>query len=249
MAFGLIKNEIFVQNGMRLRYGMGYNLWSILPFQFFSLCMIYMLLQEKKVKIYKVILMCIVAIYIGVMTDTKTSVFATLLCTFLLYCIQSKKFINWNHLNWMVGIPIILVIISLFATYAYATEIPIFVKIDKILNHRLMYQAIGLNEYGVHLLSNPEVQYIVIGNDYFALDNLYINLLVKWGIVATVIFLLIFSYLIKYCINVRNIKLLCIVTFMCLMAIVWSRLLVFIEAEFLVCFGEVFSKRYEQRKI
>ena len=33
-CLGIVKNDVFILNETRVRYGLGYNVWSILPFQF-----------------------------------------------------------------------------------------------------------------------------------------------------------------------------------------------------------------------
>ena len=87
-------------------------------------------------------------------------------------------------------------------------------------------------------------------SNYFCKEtNNYINLLIAWGIVALIVILFVYSYLIKYCIRMENIKLLIIIMIFVFTAIMWSRLLVLIEAEYLVCFSEAFKdKRLRDKK-
>ena len=99
------------------------------------------------------------------------------------------------------------------------------------------------------MFANPNVEISMIEGNYFGIDNQYMNLLITWGVAALIIVLLIYSYLISYCIKYKNIKLLVIVLSMLMIAMIWSRLIVLIEAEYLVCFGEVFAnKRIRNRE-
>lgn len=46
-CLGIVKNDVFILNETRVRYGLGYNVWSILPFQFLALCFMYLYLTQK----------------------------------------------------------------------------------------------------------------------------------------------------------------------------------------------------------
>lgn len=249
VIFGLVENKQFVLNGIRERKGLGYSVWSILPFQFFSLCILYIYFHKKKVRLYKVILINIAAIYIGIVTDTKTSIIATVFCTLVIYGMQNIHIKSWKRLRWMMILPEMLAAVSFLITYFFTKGNFFLEKINLLLNHRFMYQSFGLNRYGISLFANPNVEISMIEGNYFGIDNQYMNLLITWGVAALIIVLLIYSYLISYCIKYKNIKLLVIVLSMLMIAMIWSRLIVLIEAEYLVCFGEVFAnKRIRNRE-
>ena len=46
-CLGIVKNDVFILNETRVRYGLGYNVWSILPFQLF-----YVFVPDAKKGIY-----------------------------------------------------------------------------------------------------------------------------------------------------------------------------------------------------
>lgn len=241
-AAGFVDNEVSVQGNERVRYGLGYNVWSILPFQLYSICMFYVYFAKKKVQLYTIFLMLLLSAVIGVLTSTKTSFLLSSIGLLIMYFFQKRKIRHWNRLKWMTMIPTILTVCSFAMTILYANGNALLNKLNIILNYRLTYQSIGLKEYGIDIFANPDMKSVIDEADYFGIDNQFMNLAVTWGIIALIIVVLIYSYLIRYCILNENIKLLIIVIAMMLMAMMWSRLLVLIEAEYLVCFSDIFSK-------
>lgn len=248
VMIGVIENTQFLLNGVRERKGLGYNVWSILPFQFYSLCVFYMYIQKKKIRIYKVILMNVLALYIGIVTDTKTSVIMTFSSTFLIYWIQTMRIRNWKRLRWLIVLPEMLAISSYLITCLYGQGGAFWKKINTLLSNRLMYQSTALNRYGITLFANPSVKSILSPESYFGIDNQYMNLAVTWGIIALVVVLLVYSYLIKYCIENKDLKLLVIILSMLFMSMIWSRLVVLIEAVYLVCFSDVFANKKSRNR-
>lgn len=136
----------------------------------------------------------------------------------------------------------------MLAVYFYAKGNNFFVKLNDTLNNRLIYPAIGLEQYGINIWANPDFEMIANADEYFGIDNNYMNLLIAWGIVGLVVVLFMYSYLIRYCIENENLKLLIIVTYMSVIALMWSRLLVLIEAEYIVCFSNVFSTDRQKKQ-
>lgn len=245
---GVIENEMVIQNDTRIRYGMGYNVWSILPFQFMSLCMMYFYLSKKKIRIVQMVGLICLSYFIGVVTDTKSSVIITAVGIVCLYLSERIRVKNWKKLRWITLIPVILTLLSLVATYLYSKGIGLFIKLNAISNNRLVYPALGFSRYGVGLLANPDVEVSADPSSYFGIDNNYINLLIVWGVIALIVVLFMYSYIIRYCLENEDIKLLVIVLIMLGTALMWSRLLVLIEAEYLICFSNVFATPTRRKK-
>lgn len=238
---GIIKNELFIVEETRRRYSLGYSVWSILPFQYLGLCLIYLYNKRKNIWIGEVLILNVIAAAIGVLTDTKSSILFTVVGTFALYLSRFIKIKKWRKIRWMIWLPEALTLVSMVAVYFYARGNSFFARLNGILNNRLIYPAIGWERYGIGIWANPDFEMIATADEYFGIDNNYMNLLIAWGIVGLLVVLFMYSYLIKYCIENENLKLLIVVTFMVFTAFMWSRLLVLIEAEYIVCFSNVFS--------
>lgn len=245
---GVINNELFIVEETRRRYSLGYSVWSILPFQYLGLCLIYLYNKQKKIGLVEVLLLNVIGAAIGLLTDTKSSVLFTMVGTFALYLSRFIKIRNWKRLRWAVWLPEALTLVSMLAVFFYARGNGFFIRLNGILNNRLIYPAIGWQRYGIGIWANPDFEMIATADEYFGIDNNYMNLLIAWGIVGLIVVLFMYSYLIKYCIENENLKLLVIVVFMAFTAFMWSRLIVLIEAEYIVCFSNVFSSDRQRKK-
>lgn len=245
---GIINNELFIVEETRERYSLGYSVWSILPFQYLGLCLIYLYNKQKRIRLCEVLFLNVIAIIIGILTDTKSSFSFTIIGTLTLYLSCFIKIKKWKNLRWAIYLPEAVASVSLLAVYFYAKGNNFFVKLNDTLNNRLIYPAIGLEQYGINIWANPDFEMIANADEYFGIDNNYMNLLIAWGIVGLVVVLFMYSYLIRYCIENENLKLLIIVTYMSVIALMWSRLLVLIEAEYIVCFSNVFSTDRQKKQ-
>ena len=245
---GIINNELFIVEETRRRYSLGYSVWSILPFQYLGLCLIYLYNKQKKIWLGEVVLLNVIGAAIGVLTDTKSSILFTAVGTFALYLSRFIKIKRWNRLKWAIWLPEALTLVSMLAVFLYGKGNSLFVRLNGILNNRLIYPAIGLERYGIGIWASPDFEMIANADEYFGIDNNYMNLLIAWGIVGLAVVLFLYSYLIKYCIENENLKLLIIVVFMAFTAFMWSRLIVLIEAEYIVCFSDIFSTGRQKKK-
>ncbi len=247
-SVGIIENELFVVEETRRRYSLGYSVWSILPFQYLGLCLIYLYNKQKKIWLGEVLLLNVIGAAIGMLTDTKSSILFTAVGTFALYLSRFIKIKRWQRLRWAIWLPEALTVVSMLAVYFYAKGNSFFARLNGILNNRLIYPAIGLERYGIGIWASPDFEMVADADAYFGIDNNYMNLLIAWGIVGLAVVLFMYSYLIKYCIENENLKLLIIVAFMAFTAFMWSRLIVLIEAEYIVCFSNVFAVNRQKKQ-
>lgn len=245
---GVVNNELFIQDGNRERYGLGYSSWTILPFQFLSLCMM-LLYFTKKIRLWIVVSLIGIGVWISILTDVKSA------CPFIvwgilgLYIVQYVRVKEWKKLRFLIFIPEFLLVFSLIVVHFYSKGIQFLGRINEVLNNRLLYPAIGLEKYGIRFFSNPEVKLTGAVDAYFVLDNSYLNLLLVWGIVGISIISIICSYLIYYCIEKEDLKLLMVVIVSLMIALMWSRLLVLIEMEFLICYSDAFMTKTKKKRV
>ncbi|MBR1693354.1 MAG: hypothetical protein IJ711_11370 [Lachnospiraceae bacterium] len=245
---GVIENNVHITNDVRKRYDMGYSVWSILPFQYLSLSMMSLYLSKKKVKPLPVVLLIGIGGLIGILTDVKSACLINAIGLIGLYFAQYIKIRRWNKLRIFIWIPELLTLLSYVAVKLYDRGIGFFARLNVILNYRLMYPAMGLEQYGIHLFSNPDVQWASEAESYFGIDNCYLNVLVTWGVVGLLVVLCIYSFLIDYCIKKEDLQLFIITMMMVFVALMWSRLLVLIEAEILICYSDVFLTPFVKKR-
>lgn len=246
---GVVENEMFVLNEVRKRYGLGYNVWSILPFQFISLSMMGLYFSKKKIKLWWIVVLLGIGTCIGILTDVRSASAILAAGLFALYVGDRIKIKKWKRLKFLIWVPEVLLVLSMIAVNMYSKGIHFFVRLNEILNCRLMYPAIGIEQFGFRLFSNPEVKMISDPDAYFGIDNNYISLLLVWGIVGVTVVLIMYSYLIDYCIKKEDLRLLILIMLMLLVGLMWSRLLVLIEMEFLICYSDAFMTKTKKKRV
>lgn len=241
---GIVEGNVHVTNFVRTRYDFGYGAWTILPFQYLSLAMMLLYVKKRKANLWNIIILIAIGFVICDWADVKSAKLLLVIGLFGLYACNYIKIKKWQNLKFLILLPELLALISFIATTIYKnTDLEIIQKINSILNNRLMYAAIGLEKYGISLLSNTTFKTIHASDGYFGIDNCYLYLLVAWGIIGLIIIMFIYSYIIHYCIKTENLKLLFITLIMVMNAIMWNRLLVLIEMEMLICFADIFKQK------
>ena len=119
-------------------------------------------------------------------------------------------------------------IFSLVTTINYDYSNPYMSKLNEILGRRLYLGHISLDMYPINLLGH-DTKYIGNGLDmygnktsgtYFYVDCLYLNLLEKYGLIFTVILLLLLTYSLSNTLKEKDYFLLVILTFFALHGII-----------------------------
>ena len=241
VLLGVVENEHFLLDGWRERYGLGYSVWSILPFQYMSICMYALYFKKRKITLKDLVIITLGAVLIFLLTDTKSGLAYTCVGALGLYIVDRCRNIKWVKLEWMKWIPIIAAAGSYVVVVFFIKDITVLERLNIFLNHRLMYPALALERFSVQWLANPEL-YDSFGqaDAYFGIDNNYLNLLFTWGILALIIVCYIYVIIIRRCLANQDARMLFLVLFSIFVGLTWSRMIVLIEAEFLVCFSDLF---------
>ena len=106
----------------------------------------------------------------------------------------------------IVSIPVICCLISYYVVYLYSYHFNTFlVNLNSLLSNRLKivsnyYLNYGITFFGQKALSTQ----LVGGQPLGSLDNGYMSLLIKFGIIVTIIFLLFLSITIKKLLDAKK---------------------------------------------
>ena len=248
VLLGVVKNESFLLDGWRERYGLGYGVWSILPFQYMSICIYALYFKKRKIKLKDLVIITLGAVPIFMLTDTKSGLAYTCVGALGLYIVDRVKNIKWEKMVWLQWLPIMASVGSYATVLFFIKGTALLEKVNIFLNYRLMYPALAFQRYSLRWLANPEL-YDSFGqaDAYFGIDNNYLNLLFTWGIIALIIVCYIYMIIIRRCLADQDGRLLFLVLFSLFIGLTWSRMIVLIEAEFLVCFSDLF--RNEKKAI
>lgn len=180
---GVIENHMFVQEGGRIRYGVGFLYCSYASHYLLLFFMLYFVVR-KRVRIYEVILL--IALNIGgyLITDTKTDMISLglmLIVTAFLRLLRAKKKVLQMLSYVMATIPFFFWGISLYTAKAFNWSSESWVKLDYVLNGRLALGNKALQEYpirvfgqkihwigGSAMVKDPTLIYNYVDNNYLS---------------------------------------------------------------------------------
>ncbi len=202
-VIGVLPTISFTRSGAQ-RYSLGLSHPNTLGGYCLCIVILWLLIRYKKLKIWDYLGWLLIALFVWIVPNSRTS---TLLILFI--CFLSFLFKNWGEKllrnivlrGLCTGSFIILAVGSFFASYFYNANSTICVKINEILfTHRLSYAYDFLHTYPVTLFGT-RLKFVgsVLAQknetEAHILDNFYINQLLTTGIISMLIILGLFTYL------------------------------------------------------
>lgn len=238
---GIIKAENVIQN-YRIRFNYGFSSYSILPFQLLALVYGYCYFR-KKISIIETILFSFIGYMIYRRTDLKTAFY--LLVAFLVcaYFIGKKSKWNLEKLQILKYLPFILALISVAGVIAFGRNNQNITALDLVIGSRFKFAVAAIQRYGIHLFSSYIDWDLANKTSYLIVDNSYINILLTYGVIGLAFVLCVYSYVLSYSVKENEPLLLIGVIITLFNGLLWSRLIVFTEVEFLIFATTYFDKR------
>lgn len=197
---GVIQN-VSVPRGDAVVYSYGF--YYSTEFSAHVLCMaiawIYVHRDRLTMKVYLPVL--IVAILTFILTDGRLSFFLTMLIVPLVFVEDRRRNAvgpDYCYPKWMKMSFIIMAFISLVLMIVYRNA-SILGLLNKLLTNRLYYAHLGYMKYGITLFGQ-QIEMISWGGgrtvwaeNYFYLDNSYVNILLRFGLVTLLMAVIICS--------------------------------------------------------
>lgn len=209
--FDIIENLIFYRNGI-MREALGFThpniLGAILTSTAIDLMYIYYIEQKKGIFPIAFTLISLFIIYF--IANSRAS-FCLLIFVFIHYMLKNKKIIMYiKYFKPIITTMFIICsLLSLYLTHLYAINNEFGIIADKILSGRLYFNNIYLKHHSLNLFGNilyftGNEALMYYGRYNMILDNSYVYLLLRFGIVITIIFALLFYFLIKKSYESKN---------------------------------------------
>lgn len=227
---GIITNYISTEGG-RIREYLGFRYALFSPMILFNITALELYLHKDKFSPFRYIILFILNYYVYIKTDSRLSFYLSiLLILFIAILTRFPNFFKKKNVlcKIMVFSFILCSIFSLVTTINYDYSNPYMSKLNEILGRRLYLGHISLDMYPINLLGH-DTKYIGNGLDmygnktsgtYFYVDCLYLNLLEKYGLIFTVILLLLLTYSLSNTLKEKDYFLLVILTFFALHGII-----------------------------
>ena len=213
---GIIPNYLAVTS-TRKRYYLGFRYALNAPGFFENIVLLTVYLKKDKIKNLTIVILLLISVLLFVYTSSRLS-FGVSLGGLLVALINKKRGDNFSGLkkSIMIMIPsfIICTFASLWLTLTYSPSILWMKSLNDFLGNRLRLGQLSLLKYGFKMIGSNELEWVGNGLDmygnkstdaYLYVDNMYIQVLQRYGIVFLGIFLVLATMLIIRCyINKNN---------------------------------------------
>ena len=209
---GIAENYVILRADGTIRQSLGFSHPNALAAYWLSICCDYIYLAFNKNKIIKLFICTITTFIIGYITDSRTVIICvSLMIILLLY----NNYLNNKIIKKIViFLPYLLFALSLSLAYLYKSS-DLIKNIDRLLSKRIYYTEQYLQKYDINLFGQKietvsTVQSRLLNISPQILDNSYIVLLLKFGIILLFCSCLLLSLRLKLSYRERD-KLLIII--------------------------------------
>lgn len=200
---GYTQQIIDYTNTRGIRYSFGFGHPNTLGVYIMGICadIAYLNFSRKKKLWY--IVMIVAAIFLEINCDSRGSVACIILLlvlSFLMPKLQNNKIIK----NIMIYIFPTFMILSFVVAYIFMinSNNEILLQLDELFSSRISLTAAFLKEYSIHLFGSRFINYGTgtIGTT-FVLDNAYMSLLIKFGLLVALLFIVYIPKCLKSAFN------------------------------------------------
>ena len=190
--FNVIPYYSFITSTGRTVYSFGYFNPNSLFFGTFICCVDVILIKNKKIRKYDYLLLWIIGMIAGNITNCRTGMVAiTILLMFLFldnkYLLSNKK----AYKNMIVAAMPFLFLISVFLIFYYDKQISVINYIDKAISGRIyfarrFYDIYKFSFFGQSVTTVTGLESLLTGQAAMPVDNFYIYSLVANGVLFSV---------------------------------------------------------------
>lgn len=217
---GIIENYIYY--GDRVREYLGF-LYALFPSMilFNITCLVIYLNREKNIKkiIYKVILLFVANVFVYKLTNSRLS-FACSIFLLICFCLFKtipnllEKISNWKIYKVLSCYSfIICCVLSILIMLVYNPGLTWMNKLSEILDNRIYLMRTSFDRYGFKLFGIKDIAWVGNGlnkygqlnpGEYLWVDNLYINILQKFGLFFLIVMLILITVTLLKCHNEKK---------------------------------------------
>ncbi|MGU8962048.1 hypothetical protein ACV3V5_12755 [Clostridium perfringens] len=189
------------------RYSLGFVHPNITYLNFFILVALYLYLKYENLTIKNYIFIFISAVALFKITDSRTGFITVILSIFISILFKNKNiFKNRLFRKVIMTIPLICGIISVIISFNYTKNNKLFYTINKMLTGRLELGKRFFDIYGINLFGQKVVEGSNLNGSYLRIDSGYISLIIVYGLLIFLIYLILQTKLLKIYIKNDKIK-------------------------------------------
>ena len=191
------------------REDFGYGFPTDFALHVFYILLDYWILKNRRLKWGEILIYFCLAYFIIIFSDARLAAFCILLIAILslvLPYLQNKSFINVYLINplFIISIPL-FALISIVGTIMYDETDIYWIGADVLFSGRLQLGQDAIKEAGISLFGQTYTMYgmgnLGAGDDYNYIDCSYLQSLVFWGVVLSIILVLLFVRICKFALS------------------------------------------------
>lgn len=194
---GVIPNNIIgsIRGGKQIyRQSLGYSHPNLASLQYLMIVLLYFYSHLEKIKMIDYVLYGIVVAVIGEMTGSRTFMLLSILYMAAVYYVryvkrtQNTKFIKFVA-KIFISFPMIFFLFSVVPVPFYNNGASWAYQLNEALSGRIQLAARYFRTYSLNLFGQQVANYSG-SEDYMRLDNGYLNILFRFGIIAMAVFVI-----------------------------------------------------------
>lgn len=193
---GIIPDHIMYREDGTIRHSLGYLHPNSLSTHFAYAVFAYLFLRGKNIKYSELTIIFLLNFGFNEITGMRTSFISVFIALFLILLyklLKSKKILFVKKVNWFF----LSFVVTMMFIYLYSNRNGIAITLDEILSGRIRQGNNFLGEYGISFIGN----FIKVGESSFGriniLDNMYVKLIVQYGILLSLYYVGVFRYVRK----------------------------------------------------
>lgn len=202
---GIIEEITVMRETGLIRYSMGFQHMNTVGSLLLTLTLDYIYLRFKKFNFFDYLIILVILFLFNCRIDSRGTLLSILIALVLTFVSKKVEGLFEKKLiqNIIILIPIILASLSTFFTLFFSYSNELAVMLDKSFSYRIsfgntFYRIFGLTFFGQQIDSYElGIGEMVNGNTIIVLDNLYMSLLLRNGILFFLLYLLSFTYVLK----------------------------------------------------
>lgn len=251
---GVVKNIIY-DLGTRNRNFLGFS-WTTTPAMLMTfITIIYFYLYYETVNFVEVVLFFAINLMMFQLTNSK---FIFLLTSLFLLCIlfvkKEEKIKNLILDNCffkciILLIPFVACMISILLQIFYNPNIKIMNTLNVILSNRMDLGHQAILKYGLTLFGKNiewigfSLDYNPVNDVYNYVDSSYMQIMLTYGVITIILVIIAYSLIMYKAINEKDIILVLIISFICVLSITEPRLINIIYNPFIIIISQFLNNR------
>ncbi len=247
---GLIENYLFIQEGGRYRYGLGFLYTTYAPTIFCFVMMAYLYLRRERMKIYEFVILEAINFWMYTMTDSRLCFYLSTVMLvyvfFMRYFWQNRKErIRKNR--WLILAPAAICVGSILLHVFYNPNNETWAALNRFLNGRLNLGQEALNTYGITWFGQ-QITWIgngrsTVAGEYNFVDCSYIKVLLDCGIIFLILIIAAYTYMMYVAVKTNDYYLQTVLLFILILCVTEARLTEWGFNPFLILAATAFRAR------